>query len=141
MAAIQNIESLPKSRFFYSISFLLLAAKSFVPCLDPCRNSAHQIAAIFVSSRWWGVSIQQIRIKGSGALSTISPPLFCVKEALSQREIDTVEGIFKYSFAILNLSSREHLTFNFGHLFLSSASSGFNFRGSVHNFNGYSITI
>ena len=110
MAAIQNIESLPKSRFFYSISFLLLAAKSFVPCLDLCRNSVHNIAAIFVSPRWWSVSIQQVRIKGSGASSAISPPLFCVKEALSRREIDTVEGIFKYSFAILNLSSREYLT-------------------------------
>ena len=35
---------------------------------------------------------------------------FCVKEALSQREIDAVEGIFRYFFAISNLSSREHLT-------------------------------
>ena len=92
-----------------SISFLLLL-ESFVPYLDPRRNSAHHIAAILVSSRWWGVSIRQIRIKGSGASAAISSSLFCVKEALSQQEIDAVEGIFRYSFAISNLSSREHLT-------------------------------
>ena len=57
-----------------------------------------------------GVSIRQIRIKGSGASSAISSLLFCVKEALSQREIDTVESIFRYSFAISNLSSHEYLT-------------------------------
>ena len=57
-----------------------------------------------------GVSIRQIRIKGSGASSNISSSLFCVKEALSQREIDAVEGIFRYSFTISNLISREHLT-------------------------------
>ena len=57
-----------------------------------------------------GVSIRQIRIKGSGASSAISSLLFCVKEALSQREIDAGESIFRYSFAISNLSSREYST-------------------------------
>ena len=56
------------------------------------------------------VSIRQIRIKGSSASFAISSSLFCVKEVLSQREIDAVEGIFRYSFAISNLISREHLT-------------------------------
>ena len=44
--------------------------------------------------------------------------LFCVKEALSQREIDAVENIFSYS--LCNFKPKLSQAFNLEHLFLSS---------------------